>query len=154
MMPFPHAFGLDAAGINPMAPHFLGMARIGGMMGNGLNPFGYNPYGRAFPRQPSGMIMPAPEDEPWRETLCVDKERIIHWGEAAICTVLVMFLLIFRGWLLLVACAGSLGIFGYCYVTWNAAIAKHQEKHQEWIEDKSNPFKPNSRGFYVIKNDR
>jgi hypothetical protein len=104
-------------------------------------------------RQPSGVIMPAPEDEPWKETLCVDKERIIHWGEAAICTILMIMLIIFRGWLLLVACAGLLGIFGYCHVTWSGAIAAYQERHKQWIEEKANPFKPNSRGFYVAKED-
>jgi hypothetical protein len=103
-------------------------------------------------RTPAGYLMPVPEDEPFRETLSLDKEALLKRAEGFLIGIAVLLVLIFRGWLLIGALVGLIVVFLYCRIVWSRDIERYGENYRRWNEERWNVFKPHPLGHYVIRN--
>lgn len=101
---------------------------------------------------PGGVIMlPAPEDQPFRPAFILDKEHVMKWIEACLAMLCIFLAIIIRSWFLALMGVCILGYFISIYMNCGGAVSRYYADEKLRWEGKL-VRGPNATQLYMPQN--
>ena len=85
-------------------------------------------------QSPNAILLPAPDERPFPATLFVEKELMLMRMQGFAGAIMLLFLIILKGWAKLVLVVGIAAWVVYVYMTWQADVARAKMEEKGWLD--------------------